>query len=85
MCKRHRSEPAGKFVTIYHKPLTMHEQARCSVGRRGGREVFMRDETPFRVTNFRYHANPSSDGVFFRRRCNDLTFQRFNPSTSAKR
>src|SRR6266496_5108352 len=26
MCKRHRSEPAGKFVTIYHKPLTMRER-----------------------------------------------------------
>src|SRR5438552_13248531 len=34
----------------------------------------MRDETVFGVTNSRYHANPSSDPVFFRRRCNDLTF-----------
>jgi len=34
----------------------------------------MRDETVFCVTNFRYHANPSSDRVFFRRRCNDSTF-----------
>src|SRR5437899_110074 len=38
------------------------------------REASMRDETLFRVTNSRYHANPSSDRVFFRRRCNDLTF-----------
>jgi hypothetical protein len=34
----------------------------------------MRAETVFRVTNFRYHPNPSSDRVCFRRRCNDLTF-----------
>src|SRR4029453_4733215 len=34
------------------------------------------DETVFCVTNSRYHANPSSDRVCFRRRCNDLTFQR---------
>ena len=52
----------------------MHEPARCKGGRRGGCEVSTRDETVFRVTNSRYHANPSSDGVFFRRRCNDLTF-----------
>src|SRR5207249_10993918 len=32
------------------------------------------DETLFRVTNSRYHANPSSDRVSFRRRCNGLTF-----------
>ncbi len=37
-------------------------------GRRGGREVSMRDETVFRVTNSRYHTNPSSDRIFFRRR-----------------
>src|SRR5437016_3712848 len=42
--------------------------------RRGGREVSMRDETVFLRPNSRYHANPSSDRVFFRRRCNDLTF-----------
>jgi hypothetical protein len=50
-------------------------------GRRGGREVFMLDETVFRVTISRYHANLSSDPVFFRRRCNDSTFQRI---TTAK-
>src|SRR5439155_23220250 len=33
MCKRHRSEPAGKFVTIYRKRLTMHELNNCR-GRR---------------------------------------------------
>jgi hypothetical protein len=42
----------------------------------------MRHETVFRVTNSRYHADPSSNRVFFRRRCNDLTFQRI---TTAKR
>jgi len=46
-----------------------------SGGRRGDREVSMRDETVFRVTNSRYHANPSSDRVSFRRRCDDLMFQ----------
>jgi hypothetical protein len=50
--------------------------------RRVDREVSMRDETVFRVTNSRYHANPSSDRVCFRRRCNDSTFQRI---TTAKR
>jgi hypothetical protein len=45
-------------------------------GRRGGREASMRDETVFRVTNSGHHANPSSDRVFFRRRCNDSMFQR---------
>src|SRR5438876_2410348 len=34
----------------------------------------MRDETVSRITNSRYHGNPSSDGVFFRRRSNDSTF-----------
>src|SRR6266496_6844385 len=32
------------------------------------------DEAVFGVTNSRYPANPSSDRVCFRRRCNDLTF-----------
>ena len=41
----------------------------------------MRDERVFRVTNFRYHANPSSDRVFLRHRSNDSTFQRI---TTAK-
>jgi len=36
----------------------------------------MRDDTVFRVTNFRYHASLSSDRVCFCRRYNDLTFQR---------
>src|SRR5947209_18014515 len=34
----------------------------------------MRDETVCRVRDSRHHANPSSDRVFFRRRCNNLTF-----------
>ena len=38
------------------------------------REASMRDETVFGVTNSRCHANPSPERVFFRRRCNDLTF-----------
>src|SRR5438477_2583640 len=51
MCKRHRSEPTGKFVSLYHKPLlarrsqyctaeeaTMHELNSCSGGRRGDRK-----------------------------------------------
>ncbi len=59
---------------VYRKPLTMHEPARCRGGRRGGRDVSMRDETVFGITNSPYHANPSSDRVFFRRQCNDLTF-----------
>ena len=54
----------------------MHEPARCRGGRRRGCEVSMRDETVFRVTNSRYHANPSLDRVFFRRRCIDSMFQR---------
>ena len=41
-----------------HKPLTMHEPARFSGGRRGDHEASMRDETVFRVANSRYHANP---------------------------
>jgi len=46
----------------------------CSeFARRGDREASMRDETAFRVTNSRYHANPSSDRVFFRHRFNALT------------
>jgi len=46
----------------------------CSeFARRGDREASMRDETAFRVTNSRYHANPPSDRVFFRRQCNDST------------
>jgi hypothetical protein len=43
MCKRHRSEPAGKFA-IHHKALTMHEfspklgdQSLASVTRRGAK------------------------------------------------
>ena len=40
------------------KPLTMHGPARCSGGRRGGREAPMRDATVFGITNSRYHANP---------------------------
>jgi hypothetical protein len=40
----------------------------------GGREASMRDETASRVTNSRYHANPSSDRVCFSPQCNDLTF-----------
>ena len=59
----------------------MHEPARCKGGRRGGCEVSTRDETVFRVTNSRYHANPSSDRDFLRHRCNDLTVQRI---TTAK-
>src|SRR5438034_11765697 len=34
----------------------------------------MRHETVFRVTNSRYHTNPSSDRVFVRRRCNGSIF-----------
>jgi len=34
---------------MHHKRLTMHEPARCSGGRRGDREVSMRDETVFDV------------------------------------
>jgi hypothetical protein len=59
----------------------MHEPARCRGGRRGHRQASMREETLFRVTNSRYHANPSSDPVFFRRRCNDLTFQRITTAS----
>ena len=39
------------------------------------------DETVFRVTNSRYHANPSSDRVFFRRRCNGLTLQQITTAS----
>jgi len=39
------------------------------------------DETVFCVTNSRCHANPSSDRVCFRRRCNDSPLQRI---TTAK-
>ena len=46
--------------------------ARGLDGRRRDRDVSMRDEPVFGVTNSRYHASPSSD----RRRCNDLTLQR---------
>jgi hypothetical protein len=42
---------------------------------------FLRDETVFGVTNYRYRASPAFDRVFFRRRCNDSTFQRI---TTAK-
>ena len=35
------------------------------------RRGFHADETVFRITKSRYHANPSSDRVCFRRRCND--------------
>src|SRR5207244_5858563 len=85
MCKRHRSEPRVSLLAIYRKPLTMHEPARCSGGRvacdSATREASMPDETVFRVTNSRYHANPSSDRDFLRHRCNDLTVQRI---TTAK-
>src|SRR5882724_2690132 len=40
------------------------------------------DETVYGVTNSRCNANPSSDRVFFRRRCTDSTLQRI---TTAKR
>jgi hypothetical protein len=53
----------------------MTARSRVAPTRRGGREASMRDETVFRVTNSRYHANQSSDRVFFRRRCNDSTLQ----------
>jgi hypothetical protein len=53
----------------------MHELECWRGGRRGGGEVSMREETLFRVTNSRYHANPSSERVCFRRRCNALMFQ----------
>jgi len=53
----------------------MHEPARCKGGRRGGCEVSTRDETVFRVTNSRYHANPSSDRVSS---AVDVTIQRFH-------
>jgi hypothetical protein len=57
----------------------MHEPARCSGGRvacdSASREASMRDEPVFRVTNSRYHANPPSDGVFFRP---DVTIQHFH-------
>lgn len=67
----------------------MHEpaRARCrggSVSRKSVAAVSDRrhgDETVFRVTNFRYHANPPSERVSFRRQCNDSTFQRI---TTAK-
>jgi hypothetical protein len=63
----------------------MHEPARCSGGRvacdPASCVASMRGEAVFRVTNSRYDANPSSDRVFFRRRCNDLTFQSFNALT----
>jgi hypothetical protein len=84
------------YRSIYHKPLTMHEGfAAChavvfgynrtkagSGERRGDREASVRDETVSRVTNSRYHANPPSDRVFFRHRCNASTLQRFNHSTN---
>ena len=43
---------------------------------------FLRDETVFGVTNYRYRASPAFDRVFFRHRSNDSTFQRI---TTAKR
>src|SRR6266516_6778931 len=58
--------PRVSLLAIYHKPLTMHEPARCRGGRRGGCEVSVRDDTVFRVTNSRCHANPLSDRVSFR-------------------
>ena len=42
---------------------------------------FLRDETVFGLTNYRYRASPAFDRVFFCRRCNDSTFQRI---TTAK-
>ena len=78
-----------RSTSAHHKPVTMHELNAVEAGvspailvvaavydRRSlpSREASMRDETLFRVTNSRYNANPSSDRVFFRRRCNDLTF-----------
>src|SRR4029453_1771814 len=57
---------------MHHKRLTMHERARYSGGRIS-REASMRDETVFGVTYSRYHTNPWSDPVFFRRRCNGST------------
>jgi len=63
----------------------MSPRALCGGGRVAcdstSREASMRNETVFRVTNSRYHANPSSDRVFFRRRCDDLMFQQI---TTAK-
>ena len=43
--------------------------------RRSDREPPMRDETVFRVTNSRYHANPSCDRVSS---AVDVTIQRFH-------
>src|SRR5439155_26607954 len=75
---RLRSRRTTAFTRMYRKPLTMHEISSCS-GRRvacdsASGEASMRDETVFRVTKSRCHANPLSDRVFFRRRCNDSTF-----------
>ena len=41
--------------------------------RHADREASVHDEIVSRVTNSRYHANRSSDRVFFRHRCNDST------------
>ena len=61
--------PDGFLVEIVVKPLDhVGLLAVMAVGAAAAR-LHMRDETVFRVTNSRYHANPSSDRVFFRRRC----------------
>ena len=47
--------------------------------RHADREASVHDEIESRVTNSRYHANRSSDRVFFRHRCNDSTLQFCHP------
>src|SRR6266496_2903262 len=68
------------LLAIYRKSLTMHARARYNGGHCGDREVSARRDR-IRRPNSRYHTNSSSDRVFFRRRCNDLTFERI---TTAK-
>jgi hypothetical protein len=68
---------------MHERLLLGHAVVSGTVGRRrvatgctADYEASMCEETLFCVTNSRYHANPSSDPVFFRRRCSDLTFDR---------
>jgi hypothetical protein len=62
-----------------------YDELRLGVLSKNELSLILRDETVFGVTNSRYHATLSSERVFFRRRCNDLTFHLSRRSRARRR
>ena len=65
--------------------IYIYDELRLGVLSKKELSLILREQTVFRVTNFRYHVNPSSDRVFFRRRCNDSTFHLSRRSRARRR